>query len=447
MKSVLPFALVLLLAGALAWAQPAPPLQTPAVAGPTNLTAVSGPGVGEVSLTWTPAVNAAAHWVWSVKPDGTGSRWHEADAAGATVVRDLEPGGEYRFVVIASQRAPAVGPPRWTGFSDWVKAVALAPPPPPQLDAAGGLTAAPGPNPGEVSLRWTPAGDAVVHWVWSVRADGTESRWHYVAAGSAVIGGLAVGVEYNFAVISAYAQPDGRPVQWSDFSNWVTAMPQPAPPPPVGVTDAANRIAGGKHTCMLQADGTAACWGANGDADQGQADPPAGVVFTAITAGYEHTCALTAAGNAQCWGDNSAGQSVAPAGATFSHIDAGRAYTCALRENGTTLCWGSNERGQRDAPAGVSFTAITAGGDHSCGLRADGRVQCWGDNYYRQSTPPDARFHAVSAGTWHTCGIKLDGSIACWGANPDGQAPAEVEGSYQAVSAGAKHTCAIKADR
>ena len=282
-----------------------------------------------------------------------------------------------------SGRSSAIGSKPW----------ALAPPPPPQLDANGGLTAAPGPNPGEVSLRWTPAANAVAHWVWSVRADGTDSRWHVADAGSATIGGLEIGVAYNFAVISAYAQPDGRPVGWSNFSNWVTAMPQPAAPPPVGVTDAASRIAaGGKHTCMLQADGTAACWGANGDADQGQADPPAGVVFTAITAGYEHTCALTAAGNARCWGSNSAGQSAAPAGGSFSHIDAGRAHTCAIRsDNGTAQCWGSNQYGQRSAPAGVSFTAITAGGDHSCGLRADGRAQCWGDNYYRQSTPPRPR--------------------------------------------------------
>lgn len=102
-----------------------------------------------------------------------------------------------------------------------------------------------------------------------------------------------------------------------------------------------------------------------------------------------------------------------------------------LQDDGVAVCWGANgdaDKGQADAPDGISFTAVTAGGEHSCGLHEDGRVECWGDNYYQQSVPPDALFYAVSAGTWHTCGIKRDGSIACWGANPDGQAPAEVDG-------------------
>lgn len=228
LKTALPYALlVLAIISAVAWAQPSGSIQTPNASGdPTDLTAASGPGVGEVTLSWTPAANASAHWIWSVQPDGQYSRWHEAEVAGSTVIRDLEPGQEYWFIVIGVRSAPAVGPPSWSGFSDWVKAVALAPPPPPELDAAGGLTAASGPNPGEVSLRWAPGADADVHWVWAVRADGTESRWHQAYDdGSITIDGLEIGVEYAFAVISAYGQPDGRPVRWSNFSNWVTALP------------------------------------------------------------------------------------------------------------------------------------------------------------------------------------------------------------------------------
>lgn len=219
LKTALPYALlVLAIISAVAWAQPSVLIQTPEAS--DDPAAASGPGVGEVTLTWTSAANASAHWIWSVQPDGQDSRWHEAEAAGSTVIRDLEPGQEYWFIIIAVRSAPAVGPPSWSAFSGWVKAVALAPPPPPELDADGGLTAASGPNPGEVSLRWTPNAGADVHWVWSVRSDGTQSRWHQAYGdGSITIAGLEIGVEYAFAVISAYAQPDDRPVRWSNFSN------------------------------------------------------------------------------------------------------------------------------------------------------------------------------------------------------------------------------------
>ena len=262
------YALLLLLTGALAWGQPGP-LPQNAPDHPTGLTAISGPGIGEVTLTWTPAAGATAHWVWSVQYDGTDSQWHRVGDAHA-VINGLEAGVEYSFAVIAgyAQDGGEIG---WSNFSNWGRAVALAPPPPPELDAGGRLTAAPGPDVGEVSLRWTPDADAVVHWVWSVQPDGSDSRWHRVDAGSAVIGGLEVDVAYTFTVISGHIQPDDGPIRWSDFSNWAAAMPQPAPPPAVVVADAAKTIAaGGKHTCMLQFDGTAVCWGANGDADKGK---------------------------------------------------------------------------------------------------------------------------------------------------------------------------------
>ena len=103
-----------------------------------------------------------------------------------------------------------------------------------------------------------------------------------------------------------------------------TQSPDPTPIPYVYNVDAdaANSFAaGGKHTCMLQFDGTAVCWGANGDSDKGEADPPSGVSFTAIAAGYEHTCGINDRDLAECWGDDSSGQSIPPGG-RMTHIDA-----------------------------------------------------------------------------------------------------------------------------
>ena len=109
-------------------------------------------------------------------------------------------------------------------------------------------------------------------------------------------------------------------------TNTLPATPSPDPTPIPYVynvdADAANSFAArGKHTCMLQFDGTAVCWGANGDSDKGQADPPPGVSFTAIAAGYEHTCGIHDRDLAECWGDDSSGQSIPPGG-RMTHIDA-----------------------------------------------------------------------------------------------------------------------------
>ena len=53
------------------------------------------------------------------------------------------------------------------------------------------------------------------------------------------------------------------------------------------------------QSCGLKTDGTAVCWGNN---SQGQATPPTGVKFVAISSGLAHTCAQRANGSVTCWG-------------------------------------------------------------------------------------------------------------------------------------------------
>lgn len=231
--------------------------------------------------------------------------------------------------------------------------------------------------------------------------------------------------------------------------------------PPAGETFTTIAV-GDRHSCGLRADGSVSCWGAN---DEGQSTPPSGETFTAITVGGSHTCGLRADGTARCWGANDEGQSTPPttdattaslgdgrplqtAGITFTSISAGEVHTCGIRTgSGAAVCWGSTQDGRSSAPSGETFTAVSAGKSHNCGLRSDGTPACWGNNDDGQSTPPSSEMlTALSAGGSHTCGLRADGTVRCWGSNANGQATPPTSGVFTTVSAGNSHTCALRSD-
>ena len=139
-----------------------------------------------------------------------------------------------------------------------------------------------------------------------------------------------------------------------------------------------------------------------------------GKTFVDITGGDFHTCALQADGQAFCWGINTQGQSgnavsgnagvnqptSVIGGFTFSSISAGGAHTCGILLTGLTSCWGNNVGGQlgnggtidRFEPSPIA--SPPTGGDHlfiqissstvahTCGLKANGEVWCWGQGLY-----------------------------------------------------------------
>jgi serine/threonine protein kinase/alpha-tubulin suppressor-like RCC1 family protein len=273
-----------------------------------------------------------------------------------------------------------------------------------------------------------------------------------------------------------------------------------AGPSPSRVTIAA----GGLHSCMVDAEGRAYCWGSNvrgqlsADDANSEVTPFAvagGIRFTAIATGLAHSCAIAHSGAVWCWGENEHGQlgdrstlaHLSPAriaGARiFTAVGVGVAHSCALDSQSEALCWGSNARGQLGSDRLASdiapptlvagdhhYSSIAVGWNFTCALDR-GRAFCWGDNSNGQlgdGSITDRRvpvpvaggftFRSIAAGATHTCGVTLRGEAYCWGNNSGGQlgdgtrvsraVPTAVKTwlRFVAIATGALHTCALTAD-
>ncbi len=229
----------------------------------------------------------------------------------------------------------------------------------------------------------------------------------------------------------------------------------------------------------------------------------------AISAGTMHTCAVDSDGAAKCWGYNSDGAlgdgssierheptQVMGLGSGVAAISAGQFHTCAIY-NGAARCWGYNNRGMlgdgsvttSDIPVQVSgldsnVTAISAGNDHTCAVQG-GEAKCWGYNNNGQlgdgsnttssipvvvaQTPADVSdplnpiaavplgsgVTDISVGNFYSCAVQ-GGEAKCWGHNGNGRlgdgtntpslVPVQVAGldsGVTAISAGQSHTCAV----
>ena len=228
------------------------------------------------------------------------------------------------------------------------------------------------------------------------------------------------------------------------------------------------------HTCGLDANGIAYCWGWNNLGALGnnaqeftsipvRVNPPVGessLRFSSISAGFSQTCGISTNHNAYCWGDNQNG---------------------ALG-NGTDPLSYTNIPVAVAAPKGeniLKFSSITSGGTghFTCGLTITGKAYCWGNNRYGElgnNSTADAnipvpvatpkaekvlRFLSISAGGAQTCALTSSGEAYCWGqvfyesrgvvGVGTSRIPIKITArngpvlQFSSISVGGEHTCAL----
>lgn len=286
--------------------------------------------------------------------------------------------------------------------------------------------------------------------------------------------------------------------------------------------------------CALDTDGKAYCWGSNQYGYLGVgANPPnrsfypvavdtsgvlSGKTLTKISTGGLHSCVIDTDGKAYCWGRNiygylgngvsgSANDAFSPvavdtsgvlAGKTLSDIIAGSSVSCALDTDGKAYCWGLGSSGQlgrgskasSSVPVAVDTTGVISGkplvkidsdSHTTCALDSDGKAYCWG-GYKGMGLGINANDNVLlpiavdtsgvlsgktlidlSIGDSHVCVVDTQGKAYCWGYGGSGQlgdgnstnalTPVAVDDSGALagktlidIDAGAQMTCAIDSE-
>lgn len=240
----------------------------------------------------------------------------------------------------------------------------------------------------------------------------------------------------------------------------------------VGFTAVRLSTGTGPHTCALDDDGSAFCWGRNwggelGDGTTNDSEVPVPVAgslsFTQIVTGHAYqfagfTCGLATSGEVYCWGSNSVGELgdggsasmrleprpiAVPAGTRFTTLSAFYGGTCGVTTLGDAYCWGMNSGGRfgNGLAGGTAATPtlvagnlrwqqVALGDDRACGISSDSRVYCWGGSLDLLGFDPALApltepmlfdrgpvFDSLSVSAYSQCGTRAGSPHAgyCWG--------------------------------
>ena len=260
--------------------------------------------------------------------------------------------------------------------------------------------------------------------------------------------------------------------------------------------------AGWTHSCAVDGNGQAWCWGNNeygqlgclGDLprkrDIPYTDTPCAVepiassmVFGSIASHRSVTCSLDLTGNAFCWGYGIPFEPLRePIGPTpvdtteqFTILRAAMADTdmCGLTAIGERYCWGTGETTAERLVAefkddnGLQFVDIALSQRWGCGVTGDIEAWCWGSNWFGQlgggtvgqfegpleSQLPvkvvgDRSYRTIAAGLMQTCALDTEDAAWCWGLTADGQAygaPQSVPGEnrFDKIFTGGQFACGL----
>jgi len=255
------------------------------------------------------------------------------------------------------------------------------------------------------------------------------------------------------------------------------------------ILDPAKVCSGWDHSCAIDFEGKAWCWGSG----TAEIDPPDDLPpLVKIACGDQHTCAIGEDQQIYCWGEGtvddpsmftmaSVGQSVVPPGNYLElAIGPNSLTTCAINTRNQIVCWGAGDRnapassraavGQGLPPIG-RYWGIAEGDAHACAIDiVTGEAVCWGGGSIGcippeswqcgQLAAPPGPFVQLAAGSYHTCGLRETGEVVCWGmgqhndnCDPDSNevkfdcnqsvVPDDVDGAFITLYAGTIHACAV----